>query len=154
MRYIFCVTIADADIGSLKSYLISICTTCWLHLNKIVWSELHEILSFLKKKAVVFQIIFDYNSLCCILWASLTSSFVSFFILGNTVTNICYIINAIIGLIQTAKDQPERRHFNQYLALLGNVIRHLLILLQLKVHGPIFQVLFFCFIIRIITPKM
>ena len=42
-------TIADADIKRLKSlhYLVSICTTYWWNLNKIVWHEQHKILNFL-----------------------------------------------------------------------------------------------------------
>ena len=49
----FYVTIADADIASLKClsmhYLVSIWTTYRLNLNKIVWSEIYKILSFLTK---------------------------------------------------------------------------------------------------------
>ena len=54
--FVFYITIADADIGSLlrlKSlsihYLISIWTTCWWNLSKIVWFELYKILSFVTK---------------------------------------------------------------------------------------------------------
>ena len=45
------VTIADADIESLKSIhsFISICTT---YLTKIVWSELRKIVSFFDKKMI------------------------------------------------------------------------------------------------------
>ena len=52
---VFCVAIADADIGSLESlhtpyiYFVSILTICWWNLNKIVWTKLHKILSFLTK---------------------------------------------------------------------------------------------------------
>ena len=48
----FYVTIADAEIGSLKSLhtlFDSVWTTCWWNLNKIVWSEIYKILSFLAK---------------------------------------------------------------------------------------------------------
>ena len=52
--FCFC-TVADAAIGSQKClsihYLISIWTTYWWNLNKIVWSELYKILSFLTKNA-------------------------------------------------------------------------------------------------------
>ena len=54
-----CATAADADIGhveSLKS--LHICTTCQRNLNKIVWSELHEILSFSTKNGLI-KTIFD-----------------------------------------------------------------------------------------------
>ena len=55
----FHVTNANADIGRLKSLLtllISVWTTWWLNVNKIVWSELYQILCFLttttKKKKI------------------------------------------------------------------------------------------------------
>ncbi|XP_072033384.1 alkaline ceramidase 3-like [Amphiura filiformis] len=37
----------------------------------------------------------------------------------NTITNITFIINALIGLRQTYKDRSERRNFNIYLTLLA-----------------------------------
>ena len=59
---LFPATVANADIGSLKSlhtlfdkYLDHML----VNLNKIVWFKLHEILSFLEKKKTVFKNIFD-----------------------------------------------------------------------------------------------
>ena len=54
--YFMLYTIADADIGSLKffhTFLDSICTTCWCNLNKVVWSKLHKILSFLTESGSI-----------------------------------------------------------------------------------------------------
>ena len=49
---LFPATVANADIGSLSiHYLISIWTTCWWNLNIIVWSKLHEFLTFWWKKS-------------------------------------------------------------------------------------------------------
>ena len=51
-NWVFYVTIADADIASLSlsiHYLVSIWITCRWNLNKIVWSYLYKILSFLAK---------------------------------------------------------------------------------------------------------
>ena len=47
---LFLATVANADIGSLKS-LDTFLTKCLYHmLVKFVWSKLHKILSFLTKK--------------------------------------------------------------------------------------------------------
>ena len=58
---LFPATIANADIRNLKSPINSfenVCTICQWNLNKIIWSKLHKILSFLTKNQV-FITIFD-----------------------------------------------------------------------------------------------
>ena len=55
---LFRVTIANADIGSLKS-LHTLLKNCWWNLNKIVWSKLHEILRGFFDKKPFFITIFD-----------------------------------------------------------------------------------------------
>ena len=53
---LFSLTTANADVGSLKSHLHTllknICITCRWNFNKIVWSKIHEILSFLTKNGL------------------------------------------------------------------------------------------------------
>ena len=49
---VFRATVTNVDIGSLSFSIHSlqnVCSTCKWNLNKIVWSKLHEILSFLRK---------------------------------------------------------------------------------------------------------